>query len=74
TKALLACTPHGAGHGARLVPIPGALPSPLNPPAGCRFHPRCGLAVAQCAATVPALETVGADHVARCFRWRELAS
>ncbi|MBN8940184.1 MAG: ABC transporter ATP-binding protein [Rhizobiales bacterium] len=74
TKALLACTPHGAGHGARLVPIPGALPSPLNPPAGCRFHPRCGLAVAQCAATVPVLETVGADHVARCFRWRELAS
>ncbi|MGL4289651.1 MAG: ABC transporter ATP-binding protein [Phreatobacter sp.] len=74
TKALLACTPHGAGHGARLVPIPGALPSPLNPPAGCRFHPRCGLAVAQCAATQPVLETVGTDHVARCFRWRELAS
>ncbi|QCI66343.1 ABC transporter ATP-binding protein [Phreatobacter stygius] len=74
TKALLACTPHGAGHGARLVPIPGVLPNPLDPPAGCRFHPRCSLAVAECAATLPVLETVGADHVARCFRWRELAS
>jgi oligopeptide/dipeptide ABC transporter ATP-binding protein len=73
TKALLACTPHGAGHGARLVPIQGALPSPLKPPDGCRFHPRCGLAVAECAMTPPALETVGADHVSRCFRWRELA-
>ena len=74
TKALLACTPHGAGHGARLVPIPGALPNPLNPPAGCRFHPRCGLAVAACKAEVPALETVGSDHVARCLRWREVTS
>ena len=72
TRALLACTPHGAGHGARLVPIPGALPSPLSPPAGCRFHPRCGLAIAACKAEVPVLEAVGPDHVARCLRWREV--
>jgi oligopeptide/dipeptide ABC transporter ATP-binding protein len=74
TKALLACTPHGAGHGARLVPIPGALPSPLDPPRGCRFHPRCRLAVPECAEAVPELESVAEDHVSRCFRWRELAS
>jgi oligopeptide/dipeptide ABC transporter ATP-binding protein len=74
TRALLACTPHGAGRGARLVPIGGALPSPLNPPEGCRFHPRCGLALPECSRTVPKLEMVGEDHVARCFRWRELVS
>jgi oligopeptide/dipeptide ABC transporter ATP-binding protein len=74
TKALLACTPHGAGRGARLVPIPGILPSPLKPPAGCRFHPRCALAVPQCAEALPALDQVSPDHVARCIRWRELAA
>jgi len=74
TKALLACAPHGAGHGARLAPIPGALPTPLNPPTGCRFHPRCRIAVSACGETMPALETVALDHISRCLRWRELAS
>jgi oligopeptide/dipeptide ABC transporter ATP-binding protein len=74
SKALLACTPHGAGHGARLVPIPGVLPNPLQPPEGCRFHPRCALAIDDCTRTSPELERVAADHVSRCFRWRELAS
>jgi oligopeptide/dipeptide ABC transporter ATP-binding protein len=74
TRALLACSPHGAGHNARLVPIPGALPTPLEPPCGCRFHPRCGLAVAACARSEPMLEQVSDHHVTRCLRWRELAS
>ena len=74
TRALLACTPHGARHGARLVPIAGALPNPLRPSGGCRFHPRCRFAVEACGRTLPDLELAGADHVTRCLRWRELAS
>jgi oligopeptide/dipeptide ABC transporter ATP-binding protein len=72
TKALLACTPHRGQRGSRFVPIPGALPDPLAPPMGCRFHPRCGFAQPVCAATVPVLENVSASHVTRCLRWREI--
>ena len=72
TKALLACTPGRQQRGSRLVPIPGALPDPLAPPAGCRFHPRCGFAKPTCVAVAPALESVSARHVTRCFRWRDI--
>jgi oligopeptide/dipeptide ABC transporter ATP-binding protein len=72
TKALLACTPHRGQRGSRFVPIPGALPDPLAPPMGCRFHPRCGFAQPVCAATAPVLENVSARHVTRCLRWREI--
>jgi oligopeptide/dipeptide ABC transporter ATP-binding protein len=74
TRALLACTPHGAPHGTRLVPIAGALPNPLKPSDGCRFHPRCPFAVEDCVRTRPELEAIASDHVSRCLRWRELAS
>jgi oligopeptide/dipeptide ABC transporter ATP-binding protein len=69
TRALLACTPR---RGARLAPIPGALPDPLAPPACCRFHPRCGFAKPACTAAAPLLENVSANHVTRCLRWREI--
>jgi oligopeptide/dipeptide ABC transporter ATP-binding protein len=73
TRALLACTPHRGQRGAKLLPIPGALPNPLAPPPGCRFHPRCAFAVPACVAAPPALEPVADDHVTRCIRWREIA-
>ena len=47
TQALLACHPDRA---TDLGGIPGAVPSPLRPPPGCRFHPRCPRAQARCAA------------------------
>ncbi|MCW3474337.1 ABC transporter ATP-binding protein [Limobrevibacterium gyesilva] len=76
TRALLDCTPHGGAHAGgtrrRLQSIPGGLPSPLAPPAGCRFHPRCGFATAACMAAEPVLEPVTAQHVTRCRRWREI--
>jgi len=44
----------------------GEVPSPLKPPSGCVFHPRCPLAVARCAAEVPALREIKPGHWAAC--------
>jgi oligopeptide transport system ATP-binding protein len=44
----------------------GEVPSPLNPPAGCVFHPRCPLAVSRCSAEVPMLREVRPNHWAAC--------
>jgi oligopeptide transport system ATP-binding protein len=59
---------------ADLRAIPGNVPNPLHPPAGCAFHPRCiharpGL----CDGGVPPLEASAPDHWLRCLRWREIA-
>ncbi|UJQ94254.1 ABC transporter ATP-binding protein [Mariluticola halotolerans] len=75
TQALLECIPGGRpGAVAReLKPIPGALPNPLSPPEGCRFHPRCRHAAEICTSGAPELDAVTPDHVTRCLRWKELA-
>jgi len=44
--------------------LPGEVPSPLNPPAGCRFHPRCPHAMARCSQEVPVLKDVTGRLVA----------
>jgi len=46
--------------------LPGEVPSPLNPPSGCRFHPRCSIAEKVCAIEQPELKTISPGHEAAC--------
>jgi peptide/nickel transport system ATP-binding protein len=62
TRRLLASVP---GPGGELRDIPGEVPSLVAPPPGCRFHPRCEYATAECRSR-PALRTLAPDHDVRC--------
>ena len=74
TMALLECIPErDQATGAPVVrPIPGQIADPLNPPAGCKFHPRCRYAVKACRQTDVELEAAAQGHMTRCIRWKEL--
>ena len=48
------------------VALAGEIPSPLRPPSGCRFHPRCPIAVARCASEEPLPRDVGGGQVVAC--------
>ena len=47
--------------------IPGQIPNLIDPPAGCRFHPRCDAASTRCRTTRPAVGDIGAGHTVRCW-------
>jgi len=55
TRALIGAVPRLVRSTAVSEPVMGELPSPLNPPTGCAFHPRCKLAVPRCSVEAPAL-------------------
>ena len=71
TKALLSAVPipdpEVEAHRERIV-LRGEVPSPLHPPSGCAFHPRCPMAVAECTRTVPDLRQVQPGHQVACIR------
>mgnify|MGYP000396419023 CR=1 FL=1 len=56
----------------RLYSIDGSVPDAANYPEGCRFHPRCPFATAECRLTEPALEPVGNGHSVRCIHWESI--
>ncbi len=68
TAGLLNCVPRLDGPTRRLKPIPGAPPNMAAPPSGCRFHPRCPLAIDACRMGRPALTEVAPGHFSRCIR------
>jgi peptide/nickel transport system ATP-binding protein len=63
TRRLLASVP---GPGGELHDIPGEVPSLVAPPTGCRFHPRCDYATAECRELRPAPRALAGDHAVRC--------
>src|SRR6202050_5318558 len=69
TRGLLESIPGVDGtRRRRLQAIPGMIPNALNPPPGCRFHPRCPMAIANCAKIDPPLEEKAPGHYAACIR------
>ena len=66
TKALLAGVPRLEVGKRQYEPISGEIPSPLSPPPGCHFHPRCKLATARCKAEKPALREIAPAHFSAC--------
>ena len=66
TMALYDCLPQGR-RADELKTIPGSVPDLIDPPAGCRFHPRCPHAMAICAASKPRPTAVADGHLVSCF-------
>jgi peptide/nickel transport system ATP-binding protein len=67
TAALLSSMPSmDPAHRTEEAPLSGDPPNPINPPPGCRFHPRCRMAAAVCGVVEPSLTDVGDGHFAAC--------
>ena len=69
TQALLSAVPMpspDAEAEREVVLLEGEVPSPLNPPSGCPFHPRCSMARPDCRESMPVLRTQDADHKVAC--------
>jgi len=66
TQALLAEVPRMQVRNKAFAAIKGEIPSPLNPPGGCHFHPRCPHASARCSEQVPLLREVAPGHLSAC--------
>jgi peptide/nickel transport system ATP-binding protein len=71
TASLLAAVPR-LDRKKTLNIIPGNIPNLIEPPTGCRFHPRCQYAQKHCAEETPVLEQVEPEHYVACFRWKEI--
>lgn len=67
TKALLAEAPRLDQRRREFEPIVGEIPSPLDPPPGCAFHPRCPVATADCRVTVPTLKAGKGGRETACL-------
>jgi len=67
TRALMSAVPiPDPKRKMNIILLPGEVPSPINPPSGCRFHPRCQYATSKCAEEKPVLTQVDVDHYVSC--------
>ena len=66
TRALLQERPGLDPVQRRFSSIEGEIPSPLSPPSGCHFHPRCPFAMERCRVERPELQTIGSGHKSAC--------
>ena len=74
TKALLSAIPSlDPDHKSEAQKLEGEIPSPTNPPPGCKFHTRCPFATEECRKVEPKLEHTGIEHDVACHHWREIA-
>ena len=75
TKALVSAVPLPDPRRERQrqrILLPGDPPSPMNPPGGCPFHPRCPHAIEKCSQAVPPFEVFRPNHEAACIRLKEI--
>ena len=67
TKALFsAALPSHPDDTREEIVLPGEVPSPINPPSGCRFHPRCPSAMDKCSVEIPVTKDMGKGHMVSC--------
>lgn len=73
TKALISASvlvlPEDETEELQQIILRGEMPSPLNPPPGCRFHTRCSEASAQCSEAVPEMRKVKENHMVKCHHY-----
>jgi peptide/nickel transport system ATP-binding protein len=65
-RALLAEVPRLGREKRKFEPVKGEIPSPLNPPPGCHFHPRCPLAMDRCKVEAPLLREIAPGRQSAC--------
>jgi len=71
TRALLSAVPSVDPATRReIIRLQGDLPSPVNPPSGCHFHPRCPQAMPECRQVYPGTSTLSATHTTRCHLYK----
>jgi len=66
TASLLASVPRIEARKRAFAVVQGEIPSPLNPPSGCHFHPRCPHATERCKVEVPKLREITPGHFSAC--------
>ena len=71
TEALLAAVPR-LDMRKTLRVIPGNIPNLIEPPSGCRFHPRCNYATKTCEEDIPVLEEIELGHFVACHEWQNI--
>jgi len=72
TAALLRAVPR-LDRKRALTSIPGNIPNLIDPPSGCRYHPRCAYMTQVCVDKVPPLESISGGREVSCHHWKELS-